>query len=201
VTAPVTLPVTAPPGSSIDSTTTSTTIPKAPTANVAIGESVMVGAKSKLEAAGVLVNAKENRGPDGVRNAILQLVESGDIGLGTTLVVQVGTNAPVNDEEFDAIMQAVPTDVAGVVFMTLAADVEWVPGNNERINSLPSRYANVRILDWATESEQIELCPDGIHITCSVQALNFYANVILAELGLPTIPVETIPAETTPAET
>ena len=76
-----------------------------------------------------------------------------------------------------------------------------MPGNNERINSLPSRYANVRILDWATESEQIELCPDGIHITCSIEALNFYANLILAELGLPTIPVETIPAETTPAET
>jgi hypothetical protein len=194
-----TVPATQPsvvPGDSTGSTgTTSTTIPKVPTANVAIGESVMVGAKPQLEAAGVLVNAKENRGPEGVKNAILQLVESGDIGLGTTLVIQVGTNAPVSDKEFDAIMSAVPADVAGVVFLTLRADVDWVPGNNEKINALPSRYANVRILDWATESQQIGLCPDGIHITCSIQALDFYANLILAELGLPTIVIP--PADTT----
>jgi peptidoglycan/LPS O-acetylase OafA/YrhL len=191
-TVSATTPVDASTGSSTDSTAaTTTTLPKAPTANVAVGESVMVGAKAQLESAGVLVNAKENRGPDGVKNAILQLVESGDIGLGTTVVIQVGTNAPVGDAEFDAIMQAVPADVAGVVFMTLAADVDWVPDNNGKIAALPSRYSNVRILDWATESQQVELCPDGIHITCSVEALNFYANLILAEVGLPTIPPAT----------
>jgi hypothetical protein len=190
-TAPATLPATVPSVPTSDSTiATTTTLPKAPTANVAVGESVMVGAKAQLESAGVLVNAKENRGPDGVKNAILQLVDSGDIGLGTTVIIQVGTNAPVSDQEFDTIMQAIPADVAGVVFMTLAADVDWVPGNNDRINALPTRYANVRVLDWASESKNIVLCPDGIHITCSVEALNFYANLILAEVGLPTIPTE-----------
>jgi peptidoglycan/LPS O-acetylase OafA/YrhL len=190
-TVPATLPATVPSVPTSDSTiATTTTVPKAPTANVAVGESVMVGAKAQLESAGFLVNAKENRGPDGVKNAILQLVDSGDIGLGTTVVVQVGTNAPVSDKEFDAIMQAIPADVAGVVFMTLAADVDWVPANNDRINALPTRYANVRVLDWANESKNIALCPDGIHITCSVEALNFYANLILAEVGLPTIPTE-----------
>jgi peptidoglycan/LPS O-acetylase OafA/YrhL len=198
LTTPSTVPTTVPSGSSEVTVATTTTVPKVPTANVAIGESVMVGAKAQLESAGMLVNAKENRGPDGVKNAILQLVDSGDIGLGTTLVVQVGTNAPVSDEQFDAIMQAVPPDAAGVVFMTLAADVDWVPGNNDRINALPTRYANVRVLDWASESKNIALCPDGIHITCSIEALNFYANLILGEVGLPTIPTETTPpTETT----
>jgi hypothetical protein len=52
---------------------------------------------------------------------------------------------------------------------------------------LPDRYGNVRVLDWATQSQSIELCPDGAHITCSTEALNFYANLILGELGLPLI--------------
>ncbi len=184
---PVTEPVVVPGDSTGTTATTSTTIPKAPEANVAIGESVMVGAKPQLEAAGVVVNAKENRGPTGVKNALIQMRDEGTIGAGTTIVIQVGTNAPASDAELDAIMAEVPIDAAGVVFMTLRADVEWVPGNNERINDLPNRYGNVRILDWATESQQTELCPDGIHITCSTAAVNFYANLILAELGLPTI--------------
>jgi hypothetical protein len=165
---------------------TTTTLPP-PKANVAIGESVMVGAKAQLESQGVLVNAKENRGPDGVKNAILQLVQEGVIGQGTTVVVQVGTNAPVSDQQFDAIVAAVPTNAAGIVFETVRAPVEWVPGNNERIAALPSRYPQVRVIDWNAESQKIELCPDGIHITCSKVAGDFYANLILTELGLPNV--------------
>jgi hypothetical protein len=162
---------------------TSTTLPP-PKANVAIGESVMVGATTQLESQGVVVNAKENRGPEGVKNAILQMVAEGVVGKGTTVVVQVGTNAPVGDKEFDAIVSAVPADAAGIVFMTVRAPVEWVPGNNERIVALPARHPQVRVIDWNAESQKIELCPDGIHITCSTAASNFYANLILTELGL-----------------
>ncbi len=165
---------------------TSTTLPP-PKANVAIGESVMVGAKGQLESQGVVVNAKENRGPDGVKNAILQMVQEGVIGEGTTVVVQVGTNAPVSDKQFDAIVAAVPTNAAGIVFMTVRAPVEWVPGNNERIAALPARSPQVRVIDWNAESQKIELCPDGIHITCSKAAGDFYANLILTELGLPNV--------------
>jgi hypothetical protein len=184
---PATDPVVVPDDSTGSTAGTTTTVPKEPEPNVAIGESVMVGAKPQLEAAGVVVNAKENRGADGVRNALIQLRDEGTIGTGTTIVIQVGTNGPVSDGQFDAIMAEVPADAAGVVFMTVAADVEWVPGNNERINTLPDRYGNVRVLDWATQSQSIELCPDGAHITCSTEALNFYANLILGELGLPLI--------------
>ncbi len=165
---------------------TSTTLPP-PKANVAIGESVMVGANTQLESQGVVVNAKENRGPEGVKNAILQMVDEGVVGKGTTIVVQVGTNAPVGDKEFDAIVAAVPPDAGGIVFMTVRAPVEWVPGNNERIIALPARHPQVRVVDWNAESQKIELCPDGIHITCTAVAANFYANLILTELGLPNV--------------
>ena len=159
-----------------------------PESFVAVGESVMLGAAQPLEQAGVLVNAKENRGPEGVKNAVKNLVTEGRIGTGTTVIVQVGTNAPMSDQELDAIMAEVPADAASVVFMTLRAPVDWTTGNNERIGKLVERYPSVRILDWATESQRVELCPDGIHITCSVETLKFYANLVLAVVGLPTAP-------------
>ncbi|MBU6316923.1 MAG: acyltransferase, partial [Acidobacteria bacterium] len=155
---------------------------------VAVGESVMLGAVQPLEQAGVRVNAKENRGPEGVKNAVKNMVGEGRIGTGTTVIVQVGTNAPMSDDELDAIMAEVPADVASVVFMTLRAPVDWTSGNNERILKMVDRYPSVRVLDWAAESQRVELCPDGIHITCSVEALKFYADLILAEVGLTTSP-------------
>ncbi|MEY4174346.1 MAG: hypothetical protein RI900_1511, partial [Actinomycetota bacterium] len=165
---------------------TQVTLP--PESFVAVGESVMLGAVQPLEQAGVMVNAKENRGPEGVKNAVKNLVADGRIGTGTTLILQVGTNAPMSDDELDAIMAEVPADVASVVFMTLRAPVDWTSDNNERIGKTVERYPLVRILDWATESQRVELCPDGIHITCSTETLKFYANLILAEVGLPTSP-------------
>ena len=38
------------------------------------------------------------------------------------------------------------------------------------------------------------LCKDGTHISCGAYARDFYANLILADLGLPTI---VLPSTTT----
>jgi hypothetical protein len=122
-----------------------------------------------------------------VKNALAQLRQEGRVGRGTTVVVQVGTNGPVSDAELDAIVEQVPADAAGIVFMTLRAKVKWISGNNQRIASLVGRHPNVRILDWATESQKVQLCPDGTHITCNPEALKFYANLVFTSLGLATV--------------
>ncbi|MGB8858690.1 MAG: acyltransferase family protein [Ilumatobacteraceae bacterium] len=167
---------------------TTTTVPKVPQQYVAIGESVMAGAKPLLESAGVLVQAKEGRGPEGVKNAVILLRDAGDVGAGTTIVVQVGTNAPLTQSELDAIMAEVPTGAAGVVFMTLHADIGYVAKNNELIRGMATLYPNVRILDWDVRSAETQLCADGIHISCNGAApAKFYTNLILAEFGLPAI--------------
>ncbi len=178
------LPTTVPPASSLEPATTTTL---APDGYVAIGESVMLGAKDVLSQGGFVVNARENRGAEGVKNALAQMRDQGRVGLGTTVVVQVGTNGPVSDAELDAIVQQLPASAAGIVFMTLRAKVEWIAGNNQRIAALVQRYPQVRILDWASESQKIQLCPDGTHITCSAEALKFYSNLIFASVGLATI--------------
>jgi hypothetical protein len=194
-TEPATTPLPTTPG---ETTAPTTTIPKVPAKYVAIGESVMVGARNQLEGAGVVVQARENRGPDGVRNAIIQLITLGELGDGSSLVIQVGTNAPVSDAQFANIIQQIPPGVKAVWFMTLRASVKWIPDNNTRILALPSKYPNVQVIDWAAASQNIQLCADGIHVTCSIQAKDFYANLILEKFGLPTI---VIPSTTTTAST
>ncbi len=178
------------PGDTTIATTiaTTTTVPKVPQKYVAIGESVMAGASSQLQSAGVLVQVKEGRGPEGVKNAIILLRDGGDIGAGTSIVIQVGTNAPLNQTELDAIMTEVPTDVAGVAFMTIHANIGYVPTNNELIRAMPSKYPNVSVIDWDVKSADVQLCADGIHISCNGSApATFYTNLILAEFGLPAI--------------
>ncbi|MCY7299915.1 MAG: acyltransferase [Ilumatobacteraceae bacterium] len=178
------------PGTTVpgETTTTSTTIPKVPQKYVAIGESVMAGASSQLQSAGVLVQVKEGRGPEGVKNAIILLRDGGDIGAGTRIVVQVGTNAPLNQTELDAIMAEVPTDVADVVFMTIHADIEYVPANNELIRQMIDKYQNASVIDWDQRSAEVQLCADGIHISCNGSGpATFYTNLILEAFGMPAI--------------
>ena len=167
---------------------TTTTVAKVPQPFVAIGESVMVGAQPLLESAGVLVQAKEGRGPEGVKNAVILLRDGGDIGAGTSIVVQVGTNAPMNAGELDAIMAEVPADAGTVFFLTLRADLVYVPANNELLRTLPAKFPNAQLIDWEAESVNVELCPDGIHISCNGSApATFYTNLILDAFGLPAI--------------
>ena len=176
---------TATPGETVVTTTTE---PKVPQRFVAIGESVMVGAVNLLRRAGVFVDAKENRGPKGVKNTVIKLRDAGELGVGTTTVIQVGTNAPMNENDIAAIMAELPAGAGGVWFLTLKASPEWIAANNELINSLPSVYPNAQVIDWATQSQQVQLCPDDTHITCNGSvAATFYSNLILAAVGLPAI--------------
>ena len=168
---------------------TTTTEPKVPQKYVAIGESVMVGAVNQLRTAGVYVDAKEDRGPEGVKNTVIKLRDAGELGAGTGIVIQVGTNAPMNVAAIAAIMAEVPADAGTVTFMTLHANVAWIPGNNELITSIPNTYPGVGIIDWDARAAAVTLCADGIHITCGGSAAaNFYASLILANFGLPAIP-------------
>jgi len=155
---------------------------------VAIGESVMAGADDELKAAGMWVDVKESRSPEGVRTIIIGLRRGGIIGEGTNVVIQVGTNNPMNASAIAAIMAEIPTNAGKVAFVTLHAPPVWIPANNELIRSLPTTYPNVVVVDWDARAGEVELCPDGIHLTCGDRsAAVLYTNLILAEFGLPAI--------------
>ncbi len=155
---------------------------------VAIGESVMAGADDELKAAGMWVDVKESRSPEGVRTIIIGLRRGGVIGEGTNVVIQVGTNNPMNAAAVAAIMKEIPANAGKVAFLTLHAPPVWIPANNELIRSLPSTYPNVVIIDWDAHAGEVQLCSDGTHISCGDRAAAvLYTNLILAEFGLPAI--------------
>lgn len=188
-------------GSESGTTIPPTTTTLAPQPYVAVGESVMVGAAAQLGGAGFWVDAKENRGVEGVTNAIRKLDESGVIGLGTNLVVQTGTNWYVSDAEFDTLMAAIPAGVASVTVMTVRAPVDWVPENNIRIRALATRFPGTTIVDWDAAADRIELCSDDTHLTCGDVAPVQYANLILESLGLAALPVPTTTSTEAPETT
>ncbi|MFZ9629676.1 MAG: acyltransferase family protein [Ilumatobacteraceae bacterium] len=182
---------------------TATSLPPEPVPFIAIGESVMVGAAADLRSAGVFTDAKENRGPEGVKNAVIALRDDKRIlGEGTAVVIQVGTNAALTTAALDAILAEIPDGTGPVFFLTLYADLAYIDRNNELIAALPGRYPGVGVIDWHLVAPNAYLCADGIHITCNgTYPAVTYTNLILAALGLDPLPVPTPPSTSTTSTT
>jgi len=159
------------------SSTTSTTLPVDQRPPVAIGESVMLGAKSQLEAEGFTVDAAESRQGKEVVDVLARMRAAGQ--LGNTVVIHIGTNGEVSDDTFSKIMANLPPDeVKSVWFLTVRADREWIDGNNSRIVALPSKYPNVRVGFWDGFVPGIDgMASDGIHLKTD-KAKQTYAALI-----------------------
>jgi peptidoglycan/LPS O-acetylase OafA/YrhL len=176
-----------------DTTTTvttvapTTTVPVADRPPLAIGESVMLGAKPQLETGGFEVFAEVSKQADWIATVVGQLRAAGRIG--TTIVIQSGTNGPVTADQYDAIMAFLPaTEVPKVVFLTVRAPGKsWIEGNNQSIWALPGKYPNVTVLDWAGLAPQIQSelsnsLDGGVHLRTN-KAKQFYANYIFSQIG------------------
>ena len=159
------------------SSTTSTTLPLDQRPPIAIGESVMLGAKAQLEAKGFVVDAAESRQGKEVVGVLTQLRAAGR--LGNTVVIHIGTNGEVSDATFAAIMANLPPqEVKSVWFLTVRADRAWIDGNNARIVALPAKYPNVQVGYWADFVPKISgMASDGIHLV-SAEAKQTYADLI-----------------------
>jgi peptidoglycan/LPS O-acetylase OafA/YrhL len=166
------------------SSTTSTTLPLEQRPPLAIGESVMLGAKAQLEAKGFVVDAAESRQGKEVATLLSQLRAAGR--LGNTVVIHIGTNGEVSDDTFAAIMANLPPEeVKSVWFLTVRADRAWIDGNNARILGLPGKYSNVQIGYWADFVPKISgMASDGIHLV-SAEAKQTYADLIASWAALP----------------
>jgi hypothetical protein len=164
------------------SSTTSTTLPLDQRPPMAIGESVMLGAKAQLEAKGFVVDAAESRQGKDLVNELSQLRAAGR--LGNTVVIHIGTNGEVSDETFAAIMANLPPEeVKSVWFLTVRADRAWIEGNNARILGLPGQYPNVQIGYWADFVPNIPgMANDGIHFGTD-ESKQIYADLISTWTG------------------
>jgi hypothetical protein len=129
----------------------------------------MIGATAQLEAAHFVLDAKEGRGPEGTRNAIQRHLDDGT--LPDTVVIHIGTNAPLRQENLDAIL-ALLVDRTVVMLTLHAPGIDYIDANNDLIRSLPERYPNVKVADWdaLVDSGAFTMLPDGIHLSEEARA-------------------------------
>jgi hypothetical protein len=164
VSAPTTTTTSLPP------TTTTSTIPPPGPGFVAghvtaVGDSVMLDYQTPLQTAipGVSVDASVSRQwSDGVQ-ILQELKASGQ--LGAEVIVGLGTNGPITDNDFDAMMQVL-SGASRVVFVNFHVDRPWQDPNNAVLANGASRYPNVFIADWSTLAAQNPqwFGADGTHL-------------------------------------
>jgi peptidoglycan/LPS O-acetylase OafA/YrhL len=175
-----------PPETTAEPTTAAptTTLPVELRPPYAIGESVMLGAVPQLQAGGFVVNADVSRQGKQMVEVIGQHRAAGE--LGHIVVIQSGTNGSVSQDTYDRMMALLPPELTPVVvFLTVHADRGWIAQNNALIRALPSRYPNVRILEWdglVSAGAIPGLASDGIHLG-STAARQTYANYIFDVIG------------------
>lgn len=133
---------------------------------VAIGDSVMLGAKSQLQQVGVgLVDAKVSRqassGPDLVR----KLTAKSDVD---HVVIHLGTNGYFTVESCRDMVKAAGLDRT-VYLVNLKVPRKWEGNNNALIAQCAKGFSStrVRVLDWnnISQTKDSYLYSDGIHLT------------------------------------
>ncbi len=156
------------------------------TAYVALGESVMLGAKPMLDPRGIRTFAEVSKGPTWELDQLRFIKTEYRITRG--VLIQLGTNGTVTREQYDALLNEL-SDVPLVVVMTVKAPKPWIAGNNEIIRSLPATHPNVVVLDWEARSAEVadhlSSSDGGIHLADDVSKA-FYRDIILQALGIST---------------
>lgn len=179
----------APATTTLPPTTTTTTLPQPGPGFVAghvtaVGDSVMLDYQDPLQIdiPGISVDAAVSRQwSDGVQ--ILQdLKASGQ--LGAEVIVGLGTNGPITDSDFDAMMQVL-NGASRVVFVNLHVDRDWQDPNNAVLARGAARYPNVFVADWATLAAQNPqwFGSDGTHLAINGPGATALAMLVASTLA------------------
>jgi hypothetical protein len=85
--------------------------------------------------------------------------------LGSVVVVALGTNGPITNADFDAMM-SILLGVSRVVFVNIVVDRPWQDPNNQVLTSGVARYSNAVIADWYSLEFQHPdwVYSDGTHL-------------------------------------
>ena len=180
---PVTTTTTLPP------TTTTTTLPPPGPGFVAghvtaVGDSVMLDYQTPLQTdiPGISVDASVSRQwSDGLQ--ILQGLKASGL-LGAEVIVGLGTNGPITDSDFDAMMQVLH-GASRVVFVNFHVDREWQDTNNAVLANGASRYPDVFVADWATLAAQNPqwFGSDGTHLAIDGPGATALAMLVASTLA------------------
>jgi lysophospholipase L1-like esterase len=180
--------VTVAPGATTLPATVPTTLPPATPAPlpyagvVAIGDSVMLGAKAALEQRmpGILVDAAVNRQVKGGAELATALVAQGRIG--RAVIVHLGTNGVTTQQQFDELMTSL-AGVPRVVMLNTKVPRPWEGRVNGLIADTVQKYPNVVFVDWKTQggANKAWVWNDGIHLR--PEGATAFADLIAQAVG------------------
>jgi peptidoglycan/LPS O-acetylase OafA/YrhL len=151
---------------------------------LAIGDSVMLGAKDYLRRSlpGIQVDAEVGRqGRDAIKLLRRLNVEG---KLPDTVLIHMGTNGYLPADQFRQLMREL-ADRKQVFLVNVHASRRWEADNNRLLSELDSGdYKNIRIIDWATVAKDHDeyFVADGIHLTG--KGIQAYAAVIRQAMGI-----------------
>jgi peptidoglycan/LPS O-acetylase OafA/YrhL len=133
---------------------------------VVFGDSVVLGARESLKAVmgEISIDAAVSRQPEEIAERIR--ARRDERRLGPDVVIHMGTNGIVQEEDLKPILEEL-RDRNRVVVVNVRVPRVWMKPTNEMIDSLVGQYPNVRLADWNAVSKDKKgyFAPDGVHLT------------------------------------
>jgi len=135
-----------------------------PQGRYAIGDSVMLGARTQLIARGFRVNAEVSRQFRDAPHLVHNLAIGGHLPV--DLIVHLGTNGLLEGADCDALIRAAGPD-RHVYLVTIKVPRSYRDPNNARLRACAHRHANASIVDWYGYSRYhvAWFYNDGYHLT------------------------------------
>jgi peptidoglycan/LPS O-acetylase OafA/YrhL len=149
----------------------------------AVGDSVLVAGAEKMEeyiGEGLYISASIGRQAVQVPAILRERRQAGT--LGSIVIIQIGANGYVTDEDFNDIMAELK-EVRAVIFINVRVPKEWERANNTTLATDVKRYPNAVVLDWygISAGHPEYLKDDGVHPYQVGREV--YAKMILNEIN------------------
>ena len=133
---------------------------------VVFGDSVVLGARESLKAVmgEISIDAAVSRQPEEIAERIR--TRRDEKRLGPDVVIHMGTNGIVQEEDLKPILEEL-SDRRRVVVVNVRVPRVWMKPTNEMIESLVVQYPNVRLANWnaVSKGKKGYSAPDGVHLT------------------------------------
>jgi peptidoglycan/LPS O-acetylase OafA/YrhL len=156
-----------------------TAAPSRPARIIAIGDSVMVGAKAPLAAhlgPGFSMNAKVGRQAAEFVEIARRLKAHGHHP--AALIIQMGDNGPLYSDEMQALQRAT-SNVGELFLVNDQAPVSWLGESNHALAEAAKEWSHTTLVDWHSAAGSRDgLTWDSIHLTPA--GAGVYARLIAA---------------------
>lgn len=113
-----------------------------------IGDSIMLDAAPDLkeELPGCYIDAMQNRQASECVDLAAVLRNEGHVK--HTVVISLGTNAPLSEGDIEAILYELGSDVSVFWVNLFGRTVTWENESNQLLQNLSEKYSNLTIIDW-----------------------------------------------------